>query len=67
MVVTRYDGLRARTCDPPLTAVDLRLDRATADAVDLLLGRLRGDSVARVVTAPEPRVIVRASSLLRDR
>jgi DNA-binding LacI/PurR family transcriptional regulator len=64
LVVTRYDGLRARTCEPPLTAVDLHLDRAAADAVELLLGRLRGDSTAsRVAMAPEPRVIVRASSL----
>lgn len=40
MVVTRYDGLRARTCEPPLTAVDLHLDRAASDAVELLqIGR----------------------------
>jgi DNA-binding LacI/PurR family transcriptional regulator len=59
--------LRARTCEPPLTAVDLHLDRAAADAVELLLGRLRGDSTAsRVARAPEPQVIVRASSLRRD-
>jgi DNA-binding LacI/PurR family transcriptional regulator len=63
MVVTRYDGLRARTCEPPLTAVDLRLDRAAADAVELLLGRLRGESATTVVTAPEPRLVPRASSL----
>lgn len=64
MVVTRYDGLRARTCEPPLTAVDLHLDRAAADAVELLLGRLRGDAAAATVaTAPEPQVIARASSL----
>ncbi|MGW6569086.1 LacI family DNA-binding transcriptional regulator [Streptomyces sp. NPDC054975] len=67
MVVTRYDGLRARTCEPPLTAVDLHLDRAAADAVTLLLGRLRGGADAGaatlVTTVPEPRVIPRASSL----
>ncbi|MCZ9355029.1 substrate-binding domain-containing protein [Streptomyces mutabilis] len=63
MVVTRYDGLRARTCEPPLTAVDLHLDRAAADAVELLLGRLRGDTAApSVAVSPEPRVIPRASS-----
>ncbi|MFI8826183.1 substrate-binding domain-containing protein [Streptomyces sp. NPDC053431] len=63
MVVTRYDGLRARTCEPPLTAVDLHLDRAASDAVELLLGRLRGDvTTGTVVTSPEPRVIPRASS-----
>ncbi|MER7521204.1 LacI family DNA-binding transcriptional regulator [Streptomyces sp. NPDC126499] len=64
MVVTRYDGLRARTCEPPLTAVDLHLDRAAFDAVELLLGRLRGDvTTGAVVTSPEPRVVPRASSL----
>ncbi|WP_103534374.1 substrate-binding domain-containing protein [Streptomyces sp. SM11] len=64
MVVTRYDGLRARTCEPPLTAVDLHLDRAAAAAVELLLGRLRGGSAAAAVAAaPEPRVVPRASSL----
>jgi DNA-binding LacI/PurR family transcriptional regulator len=64
MVVTRYDGLRARTCEPPLTAVDLHLDRAASDAVELLLARLRGDvTTGAAVTSPEPRVIPRASSL----
>ncbi|WP_030601908.1 LacI family DNA-binding transcriptional regulator [Streptomyces achromogenes] len=64
MVVTRYDGLRARTCEPPLTAVDLHLDRAASDAVELLLGRLRGDTaVPSVAVSPEPRVIARASSV----
>lgn len=63
MVVTRYDGLRARTCEPPLTAVDLHLDRAASDAVELLLGRLRGDTAPSVAVSPEPRVIARASSL----
>ncbi|MEU7278518.1 LacI family DNA-binding transcriptional regulator [Streptomyces sp. NPDC045431] len=65
MVVTRYDGLRARTCEPPLTAVDLHLDRAADDAVELLLGRLRGEPTASVATPPEPRVVPRASSLRR--
>ncbi|MEV6580933.1 substrate-binding domain-containing protein [Streptomyces sp. NPDC051582] len=63
MVVTRYDGLRARTCDPLLTAVDLHLDRAAADAVELLLGRLRGAEGVPAVVAPAPRLVVRASSL----
>lgn len=62
-VVTRYDGLRARTCEPPLTAVDLHLDHAASEAVELLLGRLRGQDTPPVATAPEPRLIARASSL----
>ncbi|MFI8520771.1 LacI family DNA-binding transcriptional regulator [Streptomyces sp. NPDC085481] len=65
MVVTRYDGLRARTCEPPLTAVDLHLDRAAAAAVDLLLGRLRGEGAAPVASVPVPTVIARGSSLRR--
>ncbi|MGP3981370.1 LacI family DNA-binding transcriptional regulator [Streptomyces sp. KR80] len=63
MVVTRYDGLRAKTCEPPLTAVDLHLDRAAADAVELLLARLRGDTTPTVLSAPTPTVVPRASSL----
>ncbi|MFI7011834.1 substrate-binding domain-containing protein [Streptomyces sp. NPDC050145] len=64
MVVTRYDGLRARTCEPPLTAVDLHLDQVAADAVELLLGRLRGDAgTPATAAAPEPRLIARASSV----
>ncbi|ANB04482.1 LacI family transcriptional regulator [Streptomyces ambofaciens] len=66
MVVTRYDGLRARTCEPPLTAVDLHLDRVASDAVELLLGRLRGETATpTVAVSPEPRLIARASSVRR--
>ncbi|RSS61809.1 LacI family DNA-binding transcriptional regulator [Streptomyces sp. WAC07061] len=62
LVATRYDGPRARTCEPPLTAVDLQLDRAATDAVELLLARLRGARAA-VAAPPEPRLVARASSL----
>ena len=61
MVVTRYDGPRARTCEPPLTAVNLHLAVAADDAVELLLARLRGER-HRAVTVPPPEVVVRASS-----
>lgn len=67
LVVTRYDGLRARTCEPPLTAVDLHLDRVAADAVDLLLARLRGDTTPSRAEPPEPHLITRASSLRTPR
>ncbi|MDJ0345476.1 LacI family DNA-binding transcriptional regulator [Streptomyces sp. H10-C2] len=63
LVVTRYDGIRANTCEPPLTAVDLHLDQAAGDAVELLLGRLRGDTTPAVLRAPDPRIVARASSL----
>ncbi|WP_129305064.1 LacI family DNA-binding transcriptional regulator [Streptomyces sp. L2] len=62
MVVTRYDGLRARTCEPPLTAVDLRLDRAAGDAVELLLARLGTPPPTPTTPPPPPRLIPRTSS-----
>ncbi|MEU3370447.1 LacI family DNA-binding transcriptional regulator [Streptomyces sp. NPDC006711] len=64
LVATRYDGLRARTCQPPLTAVDLHLDRAASDAVELLLSGLRGaEAPPPGAPAPAPALIARASSL----
>lgn len=63
LVATRYDGIRARTCEPPLTAVNLHLDTAADAAVELLLARLGGEEGRRVVPAPAPEVIPRASSL----
>lgn len=63
LVVTRYDGIRARTCQPPLTAVNLHLDTAADEAVELLLGRLRGGTGPTVVAAPSPEIVPRASSL----
>ncbi|WP_298015658.1 substrate-binding domain-containing protein [uncultured Castellaniella sp.] len=61
-LVTRYDGLRARTCQPPLTAVDLHLDAISAAAVDLLLQTLDGRPPQPMDTPP-PALIARASSL----
>lgn len=64
LVATRYDGLRARTCIPPLTAVDLHLEQAAAQALDLLLGQLPGTPTDRPLppTLPSPRLIPRPSS-----
>lgn len=57
MVATRYDGIRARTSEPPLTALDLHLEAVATLAVDMLLGRLRGDAI-------EPRAEVRPADLV---
>ena len=65
VVATRYDGTRARTSGPPLTAVDLHLDRVAHEAIELLLEHLRGDTARRVVEGPAPDLIVRASSARR--
>jgi DNA-binding LacI/PurR family transcriptional regulator len=62
MVVTRYDGLRARNAVPPLTAVNLHLEQVSALAVDLLFRHIRGDADVQTVTGPAPELVPRRSS-----
>ncbi|ENX15462.1 hypothetical protein F895_02008 [Acinetobacter sp. CIP 64.2] len=63
-VVTRYNGIRALTSTPPLTAVNLHLDDVAKIAIDLLVIQL-SDSVeiVPVRTMQEPEIIKRASSV----
>ncbi|SAK51878.1 LacI family DNA-binding transcriptional regulator [Caballeronia ptereochthonis] len=61
-VVTRYDGTRARSCRPPLTAVDLHLDDMASQAVELLFAHLAGKGGARTVAPPLPELVPRESS-----
>ena len=61
-IATRYDGMRARTCEPALTAVNLHLDQVAGLAVDLLAEHLRGVSVRQVAQAPMPELVARAST-----
>ncbi|TDD85404.1 LacI family DNA-binding transcriptional regulator [Saccharopolyspora karakumensis] len=63
LVATRYDGLRARTCEPPLTAVDLHLGDAAAKAVELLITTLRSDTEKPEAAVPAPVLVPRRSSL----
>jgi DNA-binding LacI/PurR family transcriptional regulator len=65
VVATRYDGIRARTATPALTAVDLHLEDVGRAAIDLLFEHLTGDAERTSVTAPLPALVVRASSLRR--
>jgi len=65
VVATRYDGMRARTSDPPLTAVDLHLGEVGEVAIELLLEHLRGDTARQAVQAVEPTLVVRRSSKRR--
>lgn len=65
MVATRYDGLRARTCVPPLTAVDLHLDEVAQQAIALLFDHLRGDTSRRRVDGPAAQLVPRLSSARR--
>lgn len=62
MLATRYDGLRARLAQPPLTAVDLRLDIVASTAVDLLLRHLRGADAPMQVPVPAATLVVRGST-----
>ncbi|MEM1428836.1 MAG: substrate-binding domain-containing protein [Pseudomonadota bacterium] len=61
-VVTRYDGLRARQEDPALTAIDLRLDDIARIATEALAHLIDGVGVPQSIAAPEPRLVVRAST-----
>ncbi|WP_116474684.1 LacI family DNA-binding transcriptional regulator [Zobellella maritima] len=61
-VVTRYDGLRAQQCQPPLTAVNLHLEDISAQAIALLLEHINGKGKRTIVRGPRPQLIVRASS-----
>ncbi|MFP2769202.1 substrate-binding domain-containing protein [Oceanisphaera sp. KMM 10153] len=61
-VVTRYDGLRAQQCQPPLTAVNLHLEEVSAQAISLLLAHINGKAVPGIVRGPAPELIIRASS-----
>jgi DNA-binding LacI/PurR family transcriptional regulator len=62
-VVTRYDGIRARGCRPPLTAVDLHLDDIASQAVGLLFEHLAGSGGADSVAPAQPELVIRESSV----
>ena len=53
MIATRYDGLRARTAEPALTAVDLHLEQVATLAVELLFEHLSGDKSRLSVLGPK--------------
>ncbi|HRO14092.1 MAG TPA: substrate-binding domain-containing protein, partial [Paracoccus sp. (in: a-proteobacteria)] len=41
-LATRYDGLRAKLSDPPLTAVNMSLEEIANKAVGLLVAQIEG-------------------------
>lgn len=51
LIATRYDGLRARTSHPPLTAVDLGLEAISSAAVEMLVTVLDGDHSSNAAAA----------------
>ena len=64
-VATRYDGVRARTEVPALTAIDLKLDVVATTATEVLIRIIDGPGHTSVVAAPVPKVVLRASSVSR--
>lgn len=62
LIVTRYDGLRARTSNPALTAVDLGLEAISSAAVEKLVAVLDGEGPDQSMVEGEP-----AESVGRDR
>jgi DNA-binding LacI/PurR family transcriptional regulator len=44
MLAAGVDGMHAREGDPPVTAWDLHPERQGEEAIEMLLGRLAGDT-----------------------
>lgn len=71
VVVTRYDGVIARTALPRITAVQMHLGTAAAHAVDLLVKQIGAGPAGGEADLPQlpalhpPELVVRESSLRR--
>lgn len=63
LIATRYDGIRARTCEPALTAVNMHLDEVARQATSLLFERLSGPVTNTRLLSPMPELVIRASTL----
>ncbi|MNE99883.1 hypothetical protein D3C80_1986250 [compost metagenome] len=62
-VVTRYDGLRARECAPPLTALNMHLEEVAALAIELLFEQINDTGQRQRIDAPLATLVARESSL----
>ena len=62
LLITRYDGVRARTCEPPLTAMQMHLEETAQTAVELLLDHLHGATADRSRPGAMPTLVERAST-----
>ena len=60
-LATRYDGIRARESQPPLTAVNMHLDEVARQAITLVFDVLVGHNVLSS-DGQMPELVVRASS-----
>ena len=62
-IATRYDGLRAKLCRPPLTSLDLHLDEVAALGVELLARMLNDPDYAGVLRPARPSLVIRESTV----
>ncbi|MHC6226171.1 substrate-binding domain-containing protein [Pseudomonas sp. X10] len=62
-VVTRYDGLRARECTPPLTALNMHLEDVAAQAIELLFEQINNTGQRQRIDAPLATLVPRESTL----
>lgn len=65
-IATRYDGIRARESQPPLTSVNMHLDEIARQAVTLLFAVLAGQNVSGS-RGQMPELVIRSSSRTSDR
>jgi DNA-binding LacI/PurR family transcriptional regulator len=61
-LATRYDGIHARECSPPLTAVNLHLDELANLGVELLLEHIAGRTERAAIDGPLASLVIRGSS-----
>jgi DNA-binding LacI/PurR family transcriptional regulator len=62
-VLTRYNGIRAQTENPPLTAIDLNLEKAAELATVMLLDLIEGAALSGDRKTPPPKLIIRESTV----
>jgi DNA-binding LacI/PurR family transcriptional regulator len=62
-VVTRYDGVRAKTENPLLTAIDLKLEDVADIATQHLNQIIVSGSGESAISVPSPSLVVRGSSI----
>ncbi|WP_417251261.1 substrate-binding domain-containing protein [Castellaniella sp.] len=62
LLTTRHDGVRARMCHPPLTAVNLHLDAVSSAAVQRLLQILGHEIKDPLLDLPVPDLVARLST-----
>ncbi len=62
-IATRYDGLRAKLCRPPLTALNLHLEQVATMGVELLALRMSEPDRPAVLWPGKPELIIRESTI----